>query len=110
MAEAFQRSGGPVPLQGLSLGRGKACLCTVSVGGKCSRRHRPCLNDPMDATEIHLYRSHSVAPVLALKKRLRAVECLLLAIERGGLTLCRGLELHKQWSCILGGRPVGNLD
>ena len=82
----------------------------MSVGGKCSRRHRPCLVDPVDATEVHLYKSHSVAPVFALKKRLRAVECLLSAIDREGFSLCRGLELHRQWSCILGNGPVGNLD
>ena len=110
LADAFQRSGGPVPAQGLCLGRGKACLCTMSVGGKCSRRNRPCLADPMDATEIHLYKSHSIAPVLAFKKRLRAVECVLGAIDREGFSLCRGLELHRQWSCILDEGPVGNLD
>ena len=31
LVDAFQRSGGPVPIQGLSLGRGKACLCAVCV-------------------------------------------------------------------------------
>ena len=82
----------------------------MSVGGKCSRRNRPCLDYPVDATEVHLYKNHSVAPVLAFKKSLRAVECLLGAIDRDGFSLCRGLELHKQWSCILEDGPIGNLD
>ena len=110
LAEAFQRSGGPVPFQGLSLGRGKACLCTVSVGGKCSRRYGQDWGDPADAPEVHLYQSRSMAPVLTCKKRLRRVECLLSAIDRDGFTLCRGIELHRQWSCCLANEPPGFLD
>ena len=46
-------------------------------------RYRPSLVDPLDATEVHLFRSQSVAPLLTVKKRLRCVACLLSAIVRG---------------------------
>ena len=110
LVDAFQRSGGPVPIQGLSLGRGKACLCTVSIGGKSARRYRPDASDPVDATEVHMYRCRSIAPLRAFKERLRCVESLISAIERDGFTLSRGLELHRQWSCIVGNGPVRCLD
>ena len=32
------------------------------------------------------------------------------AIDLDGFTLCRGLELHRQWSCVMGRGPVGCLD
>ena len=93
LASAFGLAGGPVPINGLVFGREKAHFWTSSIGGKSIRRHRPNMTDPVDATEVHLYRSHSVAPLLALKKKLRCVACLLLGIGRDGFTLSRGLEL-----------------
>ena len=110
LATAFGMSGGPVPPQGLDVGRGKALFWTVGIGGKSTRRYRPSMIDPVHATEVHLYRSHSIAPLLALKKRLRCVACLLSAIIRDGFTLARGLELSRQWSCIARQGSVGCLD
>ena len=66
--------------------------------------------DPLDATEVHLFRSQSVAPLLTVKKRLRSVASLLSAIVRDGYTLSRGLELDKQWSCVLSSGPIACLD
>ena len=107
---AFREAGGPVPLGGLEGGRGRARFWTVCLGGKSMRKYRPSLVDPLDATEVHLFRSQSVAPLLTVKKRLRYVDCLLSAIIREGFTLARGLELDKQWSCILGSGPIACLD
>ena len=50
------------------------------------------------------------APLLTLKKKLRCVACLLLAISRDGFTLARSLELDRQWACIIRSGPVGCLD
>ena len=74
------------------------------------RRYGPSLVDPLDATEVHLYRSQSVAPLLTMKKRLRGVAGLLSAIIRDGFTLARGLELNEKWTCITRSGPVGCLD
>ena len=38
------------------------------------------------------------------------MDCLLAAIIRDGFTLARGLELHRQWSCILGSGPIACLN
>ena len=110
LATAFRDAGGPIPLGGLEGGRGRARLWTVSLGGKSMCRYRPSLVDPLDATEVHLFRSQSVAPLLTVKKRLRCVACLLSAIVRDGFTLTRGLELNKQWSRIVRSGPIGCLD
>ena len=71
------------------------------------RRHRPNMADLVDATEVHLYRSHSVAPLLALKKKLRCVACLVVGINRDGFFLARGLELDRQCACVICQGPVG---
>ena len=73
-------------------------------------RYRPNLINPLDATEVHLFRSQSVAPLLTLIKKLRCVACLLSVIIRDGFTLARSLELNKQWSSVVRSGPVGCLD
>ena len=110
LASAFGMAGGPVPTQRLVLGRGRARVGVSSIGGKSIGRQRLDLVDPVDATEVHLYSSHSVASLLALKKRLRCVACLLLGIARDGFTLARCLELDKQLTCIVRHGPGGCLD
>ena len=110
LADAFREAGGPVPFGGLKGGRGRARFWTVSLGGKNMRRYRPSAVDPTDATEAHLFRSRSIAPLLTLKKKLRYVACLLSAINRDGYTLARGLELDEQWSGVMRAGPVGCLD
>ena len=68
LVTAFRMSGGPIPPRGLDVGRGKARFWTVGIGGKSMRRYRLSMVDPLDATEVHLYRSQSIAPLLAMKK------------------------------------------
>ena len=53
---AFRTSGGPIPPRGLDVGRGKARLWTVSIGGKSMPRYGPSFTDPLDATKVHLFR------------------------------------------------------
>ena len=71
---------------------------------------RPDSDAPTSASEVHLYRDHSVAPLLSLKSRLRAVLSLLRSIAHNGFTLERALQLDRQWSSVIGGGPVGVLD
>ena len=71
---------------------------------------RPDLDDPASATEVHLYRSCSIAPLPTLKRRLRIVASLLRSAARNGFTLARGLDLNNQWSCIVDNGPVEVLD
>ena len=110
LATAFREAGGPIPSGGLEGGRGRARLQSVRLGGKRMCRYKPSLVEPMDATEVHLFRSQSVAPLLTAKKRLRCVACLLSAVVREGFTLARGLELNEQWSCIVRSGPIRCLD
>ena len=110
LATAMREAGGPMPSGGLEGGRGRARFQSVRLGGKRMCRYRPSLVEPLDATEVHLFRSQSVAPLLTAKKRLRCVACLLSAVVREGFTLARGLELNEQWSCIVRAGPIRCLD
>ena len=110
LAYAFGMAGGPIPPQGLVLGRGKAQYRVCNIGCKRVHKCRPDLVDPASANEVHLFRSCSIALLLTLKRRLRVVACLLSRVARGGFTLARSLELSNQWSCITRHGPVGCLD
>ena len=110
LAIAFREAGGPVPFGVLKGGRGRARFQSVRLGGRRMCRYRPSLVDSLDATEVHLFRSRSVAPLLTVKKQLRCVACLLEAIVRDVFSLARGVELERQWSHIMRSGPVGCLD
>ena len=78
-------------LQGLVLGSATAEFRVCSIGTKRVNKHRrPDLDDPAGATEVHLYRSSSVATLLTLKRRLRIVACLLRSIVRMDSRLLEG--------------------
>ena len=91
MVDAFCLAGGPVPLRGFCLGRGLACFNKVRLGGPKVRRVRARCSDPGDAALVDLYRDHSVAPLVDLWRRLRAVLDVIAAIGRSGFTVSRGL-------------------
>ena len=110
LARAFGMAGSPIPPNGLVLSREAAKFWVDNIGGKRVRRFRPDLDDPASASEVHLYRCCSVAPLLTPKRRLRAVASLLRSVARNGFTLSRALDLDNQWSCIIGNGPVGILD
>ena len=77
LADAYRFSGGPLPsiglVRGLVLGRGRASFRTVKLGGHKVRKARGYAADAHDAADVFLYRDSSIAPLLDLRRRLKAV-------------------------------------
>ena len=106
LADAFRFSGGPLPSRGLVLGRGAALFRRVQLGGPWVRRARANAADALDAADIFLYRDFSIAPLLDMRRRFKAVMDLLDAMIRYGVSLSRSVELTAQWDLILALGPV----
>ena len=107
LADAFRFSGGPVPSRGLILGRGVgASLRRVQLGGPRLRRARANIADAVDAADIFLFRDFSLAPLLDMRRRFKAVMDLLDAMIRYGVSLSRSVELTTQWDQILAVGPM----
>ena len=94
----------------LDRGRGSALLKERTLGGNRVSKMRTDLVDPTSASEGHLFRNHSLAPLLSLKSRLKAVLNLLESVAHNGLTLGRSLQFDRQWSAVLRDGPAGVLD
>ena len=62
--------------------------------------------DARDAGDVFLYRDSSVAPLLDMRRRFKAVIDVLDAMIRYGLSLCRSVELTAQWDRILALGPL----
>ena len=77
------------------------------MGGPKVSRIRARCSDPGDGALVDLYSDHSVAPLVDLRRRLRAVLDIIAAISRSGFTVSRGLELTRQWSSIVAVGPRG---
>ena len=107
LVAAFCLAGGPVPERGFHLGRGIARFNKVRLGGPKVRKARARCADPGDGAQVDLYRDASAAPLVDLRRRLRAVLDVLVAIRRSGFSVSRGLELTRQWDAILVSGPVG---
>ena len=73
LADAYRFSGGPIPSRGLVLGRGSASFRVVRLGGHPVRKARGNVADVQDAADIFLYRDASIAPLLDVRRRLKAV-------------------------------------
>ena len=73
LADAFQFAGGPVPVRGLVLGRSMARIRTVRLGGPMVRSVRRSAAGDGDVDDVSLYRDSSAAPVLDLRRNLRAI-------------------------------------
>ena len=106
LADAYQFSGGPLPSRGLVLGRGSAVFRVVRLGGPWVRRARANAADVFDAADIFLYRDFSLAPLLDMRRRFKAVMDLLDAMIRYGVSLSRSVELTAQWDQILALGPM----
>ena len=106
LADAFRFSGGPLPSRGLVLGRGAALLRMVQLGGPRVRRARANAADALDAADIFLYRDFSLAPLLDMRRRFKAVMDLFDAMIRYGVSLSRSVELTAQWDQILALGPM----
>ena len=79
------------------------------MGGPNVSRTRAWCSDPGDGPLVDLYRDHSVAPLVDLRRRLRAVLDIIAAIGRSGFTVSRSLELTRQWGSIVAAGPQGNV-
>ena len=106
LADAFRFSGGPLPSRGLILGRGAAVLRLVQLGGPRVRRARANAADALDAADVFLYCDSSLAPLLEMRSRFKAVMDLLDAMIRYGVSLSRSVELTAQWDQILALGPM----
>ena len=106
LADAFRFSGGPLPSRGLVLGRGSALLRFVQLGGPRVRRVRANIADALDAADVFLYRDSSVAPLLDMRRRFKAVIDVLGAMIRYGVSLSWSVELTAQWDQILALGPM----
>ena len=90
LADAYQLSGGPLPSRCLVLDRGAAVFRRVQLGGPWVRRARANAADALDAPDIFLYRDFSIAPLLDMRRRFKAVMDLLDAMIRYGVSLSVG--------------------
>ena len=78
LADAFRFSGGPLPSRGLVLGRSSALFRVVRLGGHQVRNADA---DALDAADVFLYRDSSIAPLLDMRRRFKAVVDVLGAME-----------------------------
>ena len=106
LVDAYRFRGGPLPSRGLVLGRGRASFRIVKLGGHKIRKARGYAADAHDAADVFLYRDSSIAPLLDLRRRLKAVMELVDAMIRYGVSLSRSVELSAQWDRILGIGPL----
>ena len=106
LADAFRFSGGSFPSSGLVLGRGSALLRVVRLGGHQVRKARANVADALDAADVFLYRDSSVAPLLDMRRRFKAVADVLGAMIRSAISLSQSVELTAQWDRILALGPM----
>ena len=90
LVDAFRFSGGPIPSRGLILGRGTALFRWVQLGGPWVRRARANVADAVDAADVFLYRDCSLAPLLSMRRRFKAVMDVLDSMVRWGFSFSVG--------------------
>ena len=83
--------------------------------GRKVRKVRRNAVDVHDAADVFLYRDASIAPLLYMRRRIKAVMDVLGAMIRDGVSLARSVELTCQWGRILAIGPLhpvtfGDLD
>ena len=88
-------SGGPAPCRGLVLWRGNASFRLVRLGGHRVRKVCGTAADVHDAADIFLYRDSSIAPLLDMRRRFKAVWDVLESMISHGVTLSRSVELYR---------------
>ena len=109
LAGAFQFAGRPVPDRGLVLGKGMVRMRTVRLGGPVVRSVRRNAADVGEVDDVSLYRDSSAAPVLDLRRKLKAILDLLDAIIRCGASFTRAVELLHLWDCVMRLGPLGSV-
>ena len=98
LADAHRFSGGTLLSRGLVLGRGSALFRVSRLGGPPVRKAR---GNVHDAADVFLYRDSSLAPLLDVRRRFKAVMDVLGAMIRSGISLSRSVELTSQWEGFL---------
>ena len=88
------------------LGRGGALFRVVRLGGHRVRKARGNVSDVVDGAGVFFYRDSSIAPLLDMRRRLKAVLGVLDAMIRSGVSLPRSVELTAQWDRILAVGPL----
>ena len=109
LVEAFCLAGGPIPDRGFRFSRGFARFNRVRLGGPKVRKARARCADPGDGAQVDLYRDSSTAPLVDLRRRLRAVLDVLTAVRRSGFSVSGGLELTRQWDAVVAAGPMGTV-
>ena len=79
------------------------------------RKVRDNASDVVDGAGVFLYRDSSIAPLLDVRRRLKAVMDVLNSMIRFGISFARSVELTTQWDKILAVGPcypvtAGDLD
>ena len=93
LADACRFAGGLVPDGGLIMGRGTARMRVVRLGGPKVRKALKNAADAHEGGDVFMYRDSSVAPLLNLGRRIKAVMDVLDAMNRDGISLARSVEL-----------------
>ena len=78
----------------------------VRLGGPKIRKDRCNVADAHDAGDVFMYRDSSIAPMLEMRRRFKAVMDVLDSMFRNGASLSRSVELTVQWDRILAAGPV----
>ena len=97
LVDAYRFSGGPVPTRGLVLGRGSALFRIV---------RRKARGNAADAVDVFLCRDYSIAPLLDMRRRFKAMMGVLGAMVQYGVSFPRSVELTAQWDRILAAGPL----
>ena len=105
LADAYQFCGVPIPTKGLVLGRGSALFRVVRLGGHKVRKARGNSAGALDAADVFLYRDSSIAPLLHMRRKLKAVMGVLEGMVRHGASFSRSVELTA-WDGILAVGPL----
>ena len=87
------------------MGVGRAVFRVVRLGGHPVRKARGNVADVHDAAGVFLYRDASLAPLLDMRRRFKAVMGVLDAMIRSGVSFAFSVELTAQWDKILAVGP-----
>ena len=105
LADAYQFCGGPIPSRGLVLGRGGALFRVARLGGHQVRKARGNVADAHDVAGVFLYRDSSLASLLDMGRRFKAVMVVLGALIQYGVSFSRSVVLTAQRDRILAVGP-----
>ena len=76
-------------------------MCMMQLIFSCTE-----IPDVHDAADIFLYRDSSIAPLLDMRRRFKAVTDVLDSMISNGVTIARSVELTAQWDEILSIGPM----